>query len=752
MRPAALLAAAVLLAAAARAPGAPEPLADAGAPFGRLPLVDEVVCGQAADSARYAEEPAGAAVVQTILGRACRVLPSGPQRKGPAYFAYRIGRGKGLRSGEAYVLALDYPEDTARTWHVVNRGCEAFSGFTTGAAVGDSLHGYVGSNPESLRAPLAGGYRTWRQLFFLFDRFHGVKRVRDEPKRPDTPADGFEVVVMRPDPGDDPRSAGPAVARIRLFRVPDPARLYMRPPFPPAGLPRRHIFVREEMADGYAEGPRGGQPGLADMGRFFEDKARQMRFLCIDTFCKDLLEFGHNQGWDAGDDAWYVPSHDSGRWERIVETATRNGLSVLPYYEYAGSMGLNKVAPCVPLHGPGKLYTGISWTELYHLDVTDPRALDDARRLLERTIVRYRDRARFLGAWFRNRLSHVPVTFSDAALARFAAEAGGGAPPTRERIAADAALLERYRAWWLGKRKAFFLAVRDYLRERVGPECVLLWTNWNSEAGPLLRHGKSIVTDDPEGWKPLLPQWWEAPDIRDVAATTDYLSALTRWPATWGEFEAHHAEPRADVESYRDVDGVLFTYPFLRAFTVARPSDMDAFRGPSGLAMVRMYPLNEHRDEKLLGDFLSDVERTGPHCVLAEARAVANGDPFYLGYLPGNTHLRGFPEYVRRFHAAFLALPALPSRRIPGACADAEVVVRAIATPDGSHGTYLSVVNTGLAPKAAVEIRVPARGRVVDAASGRAVSASAAPGGGTRLRLALDACELRALRVVPSGR
>ncbi|MGQ9737133.1 MAG: hypothetical protein ACUVR7_13630 [Armatimonadota bacterium] len=65
----------------------------------------------------------------------------------------------------------------------------------------------------------------------------------------------------------------------------------------------------------------------------------------------------------------------------------------------------------------------------------------------------------------------------------------------------------------------------------------------------------------------------------------------------------------------------------------------------------------------------------------AELRAMAYDDPFYLGYLVGNTHYRGFPEYVRRFNAAFLALPALPSQRLNDACAAPEVVVRLIPTP-----------------------------------------------------------------------
>ena len=51
----------------------------------------------------------------------------------------------------------------------------------------------------------------------------------------------------------------------------------------------------------------------------------------------------------------------------------------------------------------------------------------------------------------------------------------------------------------------------------------------------------------------------------------------------------------------------------------------------------------------------------------------------------------------------FLALPALPSKRVPGAASDPDVVVRSIETP---HGRYLAVVNTAMTPKKGVAVKV----------------------------------------------
>ena len=46
--------------------------------------------------------------------------------------------------------------------------------------------------------------------------------------------------------------------------------------------------------------------------------------------------------------------------------------------------------------------------------------------------------------------------------------------------------------------------------------------------------------------------------------------------------------------------------------------------------------------------------------MMAEARAVAYGDPYYLGSLTGNSNNRGFPQYVRRFTPRFWHSPHSP--------------------------------------------------------------------------------------------
>jgi len=188
----------------------------------------------------------------------------------------------------------------------------------------------------------------------------------------------------------------------------------------------------------------------------------------------------------------------------------------------------------------------------------------------------------------------------------------------------------------------------------------------------------------------------------------------------------------------------MLSYTFNRLYTVSSPEAFDAFRSPSGLAILRHYALNENEmhvgQDDLLGYFVADVERAGPFSMIGEARAMAYGDPRFIGYLVGNSFSRGFPEIARRFNAAFLSLPALPSEVVADGASDPEIVVRRIVTE--KHGTWLAVVNTALVPKRDVAIKLPPGGKVADASTGEPLS----PADG-RLTLSLYPGQLVSLHV-----
>ena len=734
------------------------PLIDVGEPFGKLYLVDEINCAEEASEHDFVEDPPGASEVQTILGKPCRVLRKTAGEA--ALFSYRIGRMKLLRPHAAYVLSVEYPEDAPRTVIVRNGGNETSRGFHTGATFGDALHPkYVNNVNESLDVPLSGQYESWNQFFNLHDRFPDGEFPRGDKERPLAPEDGFRVTIAQFSARNIPASQGAAVSRIRLFAVPDADALAAAVNLPPEDLPQRHLFWREEMADGVIGTAKNKQRGITNALDWYRHKVDTMHVLGLNTYSKDLLEFGACQHWDTtgggGNDWAFFNSEHKDLWSQIVALMGEEGINILPYYEYSGSKGykgLGNQRRAKPLTR-NDAYTHISWIESANADITDPDTYADFEKMLNLTICQHTLKAHFVGAWLRPR-SQLPMSFADATRDRFADEANDGARITRQQLIDDAQLLARYKDWWYGKRREFLIAMRDYLREGGVKDAVMLYTASASEPGvPFPTWEPRIVTDQPDYWRPILKRAEHRNDDRTIVPVSleevvdgdQFLEALLAEPLNWGAWEVNHSNPPSDPQRYKDTEGVLMTHCFNRGYTVASSKTFDAFRGPSGLAAVRHYSLNENMlngpdDKPKHGYFVVDVERAGPYSMLAEAWAVANGDPTYIGYLSGGTFSRGFPQYARNFNTAFLALPALPSQRLGDASSDDEVVVRMIRTP--SHGTYLAVVNTGLTAKRNVTIALPSQGTVTDAATGERLHAS----DGT-LTLSMYPCQLQALRV-----
>jgi hypothetical protein len=327
---------------------------------------------------------------------------------------------------------------------------------------------------------------------------------------------------------------------------------------------------------------------------------------------------------------------------------------------------------------------------------------------------------------------------------------------TREQLKADRALYDRYIAWWETKRRDFFTAMRDYLRGKGVANAFVLYTGCPGEPGVGWADWEPrLVTDTPAPWRPVLAEEihkpgndrvWQILTPAQVVEQDLYLRGLLAPGLNWGGWESDHARPGDDPQTYKNVEGVLLSHAFNRLYTVASPKTFDLFRAPAGLALVRHYTLNENmmfdaNDKPKLGYFVTDVERAGPFCMQAEVVAMANGDPTMIGYLVGNNYGRGFSRYVRDFDANFLALPALPSQRIAGACADPEIVLRSISTP--RDGTYAAVIHTGAKPKNGVRVRLPP-GRWTEAASGREVPVSA-----DQATLTMRPCQLLTLHAAP---
>lgn len=739
-----------------------------------LKLIDEI---DTAKVAPYYESAPGVSQVQDILGRPARVLPPGDKAEA---IAYMIGKGKGLVAGNAYILTVDYPDDISRTIFLANRGADYVRGWSTGKAWGDTRAQFTEPSVESLNYPQSGQWQTYKEFFCLMNRMQGLKNARD-PKvrhRDLVPADGFNVIIFQSKKINDPRSEGAAVGKIKLYEVPDPAALAATIHYPPADLPRRHIFQREEMGDMAIEGV-GKANAFDDTVDWYRAKIKMAKILAINTFTKDLLEFGHNQGWETGDIHWLnegqPPNVDL--WTRLVPVVAASGMDILPYYEYAGAIGIGPDSHSLGsqrraeklYHGiRGRNYTGVFWAENNDADLTDPDTLKDFELILDKTVIRFKDQAQFPGIWLRTRNTHLPISFSDATIARFKADKAGDAQAQtadqKTLIASyegDKALYRQYIDWWFGKRVQFLTALRDYLRQQLGRNDVqVLFTPWPEETLPVLHEGldghAGVVTDDSTWWKNYANtiddgfyKWHMMPtDFDTVIRENLFETDLKEQHPINGNDEQFHSAPVADPEHYKNVEDVMMTYPIGRLFTVTNPQALEDFRAASGLTVVRHTPLNEDEDpngspspfDHLVGYIATDTDHAGPNMMLVQARAIAYGDPRNLAYLCASSFSTGFPEIMRRFDQAFLAVPALPSTKLDHASSDPDVVVREIPTP--KSGTYYYIVNTSMQSKAGVSVEFLAKGSVTNLVTGEKEA-------GTTLKLDLDAADLRAYRVGP---
>ncbi len=735
--------------------------------YGKCVVVDAVDCTKT--DHRFADWPAGSSRVETILGKPCRVLDV--QAEKSSYVDWRLGEGKGLKPNEAYVVVIEYPDDKPRAFHVRNYGNNSRRSFYTGRSNGDAFEGpIVHHKPESLDIPQSGRYATWSSLTFLGVRASNRRDLgkneaikAGEKPQMDIATDGFEVAISQYKKDWHPLSAGLAVSRIMLCKIVDEKAAWAKINYPPKGLPRRHIFWREEMADSVTS-----EGGLCDSNQgldWIEQKFRAMKIFAQNTYCKDLLEFGHNQGWNVNWKAdnnlpgakhrnwmWGGNGHDWDIWGRIVPMAVdQYGFDVLPYYEYGGAAGdescstppLGPQKRCEPLdihnkpNDRGINYTHIWWSEgKLRVDITDPDTLAELEYILDCTVFRFKEQVEkggFLGVLMRPRPGQWAIGFGDATRARFAKEENGGQAVSRADLKNNKALYDKYIAWF-GKRRAKFMDdIRKYLEDGGVKNAVAILENDDSETGYPLKDGGSMTTDDLPFCQAKLPDKAKSiVDVNDpsVVGQHRYLQSLKTPSSTWGCWEWQHASPFCDPEHYKDLKNVWIALPFHALFTVTDPYCFQAFANGNGTeTIIRHYDLNEGtfdcpevldpsgnpvRNEKneiihpgVTGYAMADWEHAGRACMMGEVNAMANGNPVNIGYLMGSNYTRGFPGPVQEFNRNFLALPALPAKKLEGAANAKDVTVRLIDCSAKGAGKYFAVVHTGYAGKKGVKVRVP---------------------------------------------
>ena len=704
----------VLLAVAARADIVPG-LED----FGSVTLVDSIDCAH--DSThRFRDYPAGRSYVTNILGSATRVMhhvrneETSKGKRSGAYVSWRVGEGKGLVPNDPYLLVVDYPDDAPRTVTLFDFAMGARHGYHTGFTVGVSMSPQVSVSPcyESVAVPFS---HEWKQLVEVVLPFEKSTQYNGGARIP-LATDGFDIafVLVSQDQATD--SVGLAVRSVKLYRIDDYDAAKPEIHYPAGDAPRRHVTSREEMGDG------DGLSSYTTPSDWYVGKARLMSMLAMDTWSKDLLEFGYLQTW-GGNRRW---GWGDNYYAQLIDAMTAEGHYLLPIYEYHGSRGDGntpwdnggslgydaKYKPWTLQSAKDEslkyLFSNQSYVYNSMADMTLPQTLEDLKDLMNLTILRFKDRGNFLGAWIRSR-GGMPVSFSDKTIALFNSETGRSA--TRSQLwnngaYSDTQLYKAYREWWYGKRRDQFVALQAYLEAGGLADAKLFYHSTGGEDGVAVGQG---VIESAEADTLFRGQTWRQMTGRNGTTSlsemaSKYKDGLARDGSNWGDIEVCHDSPHADPEHYTALDDVALSYPFNCIHTVAGADPAQNFRNASGdLLMARHYSLDEFcsydynldSGHAVNGYYTSDMDHAGRAVMCAEVMAMAVNDPTILGYLFGSNLDRLDAPYVREFNLNFLSLPATVSTVLLGGTCNDAVTVRRWTT---SAGSYWAVINTTARP------------------------------------------------------
>ena len=674
--------------------------------YGDLTLVDSIECATDTQHS-FREFPAGRSYVSNILGQACIVMhhvktsETSNGKESSAYISWRIGKGKNLVPSDPYLIVVEYPDDAPRSSTIINRGAPTRRGFHTGITVGDALSPpYVMNFPESYEIPLTQGFEKIEQVMYLVEK---ALTYNEQGSRMDTSVEGFDIAFALFPQDDQKSSHGVALKSIKLYHINDEANLKAKITYPKGDTPRRVVTFREEMSDD------GGHASFNDPVQWYRNKGRLMSALGMNTYSRDLLEFGYCQYWDPAynnyGDGWMNYNYEMrGLWEQVVTVMGEQGHNLFPLYEYAGGRGawdsLGNKKLVKPLFIDTKTdarFNNQDYQENCLVDITSAAAHEDFKKILDCTIIRFKDKANFLGSWVRSR-GQMPVSFHENTVALFCQEKGYDSATVTRRYIADQGMnsdiYKEYMAWWYLKRVEFFNEMQKYLEENGVANAKSFYTSCPAETGEYAYNwwGGTVANNDT--WANVSGE----SAISVGAATWNYNEYCLKreWP-TWGNYEFFHTTPTDDPQNYANLKNVGLTYPFNRVYTVVGGYDKSWRNSSDDLFFVRHHSLNENalRDENdthILGYYTADFEKAGRACMLSELWSMAICDPTMIGYLFGYDLGRNNAKPVREFNQNFLALPATKSTVVSGGYWGAELTVRRWDTEES--GTYFAVINT----------------------------------------------------------
>ncbi len=541
------------------------------------------------------------------------------------------------------------------------------------------------------------------------------------------------------------KGAGPAVARIQLFELPDEALAGPVIRYP-AGMPHRLL-----MADWERE------PEMPP-----EDVVAHARFTGLNAIAPPMLKWGRLAYWKTAlgrlqqttttwtDPRAERPADEVPIYDRFLAATRGSGLALIPRLEVGGSEDIPEAQRAIGKNGnkarPNRFHPWCS-------DLTQPAILDEWKTIIDEVVGSHiAENPQLSGVLWRMRCDRLPISYGLPAVQRFIAETGqkpANALATDKDAAVwatSAAVKDAYETWWHRTRLAFHHQLVDRLRG-ARPDLRLWYYNWDPDGWNL-----GSMKNTPEDWvdyysKDQCIRWYDKLVTYKRSLTSDDFLGQLKAGAAQGNYggQPHH-EMRMDL--YRKETGMAVMLPVFYWFLANQPDYMRAYDTEGGSTFSVQCHYEEKGRWNVQGDNYESSELTpgGPDFAMTyEVMACFHTDPTTLSFTT-YTFGRGFIDRHRKFAQEYLALPAVRGA-VVAAHPDPDVRVRLHA---GGPGTsYLSVVHRGFTAKPGLRLAVPgtwAGNEQVTDAQGRAVPA-AIEGGSLVLQIDMGAMELRSFRV-----
>ena len=726
--------------------------------------------------------------IETIFDRQSRVA------HGWGWFGYKFNR-KGLKPHRPYVVVLEYPEDTGRTYTIFNTGISTSLvggyGFHTGRTLGD--HWTRTLNSEYVDYPLSGKTERWYSLFHLGNKVWEPGDPWRESATRGNAEDGFWIIVGGVGPSQDPLASGAAVSTIKLYEIADMAALFPQIDQPPLELGRREMFITAE-SDGTT--------------KYLTDEQARAKWAQVRLY--DAAFMGMSG---------IAPNGKTDIASLLTANSEENlGLKLFPRWmterEMLSRVGGPPESLAIDIDGKSAAIRHAIHVDTLP-DILHPTTLPAVLRLVTEELGPHMDDPAFAGMMlYRHYGASIPPSFSDYDLKLYEGENGVSIPG--DDVAARREWLlhnqkNAYYQWWYAKKREFLLAVRDHL-QALRPDLKLFYFPWHSDddypfaCGRLRYQGVPMMDKmyvpgtnillvpsfsvPPAKWTaeerkdPRLARRYYreaiAPELQGKVTIEDILYGRYKdMPEFWGAPRSGEL-PHLAYPKQMDLVGMLtepgsvyahnvgynprlfkldesFVYwaPVRHRFTADNPELLELFRTGEGSAVAVHMPYNEETSHLNVPSIhgAHGVEHGGPFCMMEEVVSMACSDPTYIMDSMWEPLKRGFPEYARAFAQAYRALPAVPSTVLTGAVTppDDALVVRAY---DTDYGYYVAVVNPAFDLKErsitlSLEPAVSAVDRIINLGTGEKVAfRDAAEEGRIEVDLAIPPMSLTGLRVL----